>query len=69
MSLNTKETCIKLPELEPSLRFDVFTAVTIKIAVSLDMTAPCGSCKNRDFSGKYRLHLQAERLLSPLGWQ
>jgi hypothetical protein len=30
------------------VRFEVFTAVTMKNAVFLDVT-PCGSCKNRRF--------------------
>jgi hypothetical protein len=37
------------------LIFEVFTAVTMKNAVIWDVT-PCGSCKNRHFGGKYRLH-------------
>jgi hypothetical protein len=32
------------------LRFGVFTVVTMKNGVSLDVT-PCGSCKNRRFGG------------------
>jgi hypothetical protein len=41
------------------LSFDVFTAVTMKIAVFWDMM-PCGSCENRRFGGTYRLHHQCE---------
>jgi hypothetical protein len=37
------------------VRFEVFTAVTTKIAVFLDVT-PCGSCTDRRFGGTYRLH-------------
>jgi hypothetical protein len=37
------------------VRFEVFTAVTIRNAVSWDMM-PCGSCKNRSFGWTYRLH-------------
>jgi hypothetical protein len=32
------------------VRFEVFTAVTMKNGVFLDVT-PCGSCKNRHFGG------------------
>jgi hypothetical protein len=34
------------------VRFEVFTAVTMKNGVFLDVT-PCGSCKNRCFVGTY----------------
>jgi hypothetical protein len=34
------------------VRFEVFTAVTMKNAVFWDVT-PCGSCKNRPFGGTY----------------
>jgi hypothetical protein len=37
------------------VRFEVFTAVTMKNAVFWDAT-PYGSCKNRRFGGKYRLY-------------
>jgi hypothetical protein len=36
-------------ELNP-IRFEVFTAVTMKNGVFWDVT-PCGSCKNRRFGG------------------
>jgi hypothetical protein len=32
------------------VRFEVFTAVTVKNGVFLDVTS-CGSCKNRRFGG------------------
>jgi hypothetical protein len=32
------------------IRFEVFTVVTMKNGVFLDVT-PCGSCKNRRFGG------------------
>jgi hypothetical protein len=32
------------------IRFEVFTAVTVKNAVFWDVT-PCGSCKSRHFGG------------------
>jgi hypothetical protein len=38
------------------VRFEVFTAVTMKNAVFWDV-APCRSCVNRRFGGTYRLHL------------
>jgi hypothetical protein len=34
----------------PIVRFEVFTAVTMKKGVFWDVT-PCGSCKNRSFGG------------------
>jgi hypothetical protein len=37
--------------------FEVFTAMTMKNAVFLDV-APCRSCVNQLFGGTYRLHLQ-----------
>jgi hypothetical protein len=33
-----------------NVRFEVFTAVTMKNGVFVDVT-PCGSCKNRCFRG------------------
>jgi hypothetical protein len=41
------------------VRFEVFTAVTVKNVVFWDV-ALCGSCKNRRFGGKYCLHCQCE---------
>jgi hypothetical protein len=38
------------------IRFDVFTAATVKNGVFWDVT-PRVSCKNRCFGGTYRLHL------------
>jgi hypothetical protein len=35
--------------------------VTIKNAVYSDVT-PCGSCKSQRFGGKYRLHLQDDKI-------
>jgi hypothetical protein len=37
------------------VRFEVFTAVTMKNAVFWDV-APCRFCVNRRFGGTYRLH-------------
>jgi hypothetical protein len=45
------------------VRFEAFTAVTMKNAVFLDV-ALCTSCVNRRFRGTYRLHHQA-RLQPP----
>jgi hypothetical protein len=42
------------------VRFEVFTAVTIKNAVFWDVT-PRGSCKNGRFGGTYRLHHQGDK--------
>jgi hypothetical protein len=41
------------------VRFEVFSAVTMKNVIFLDVTS-CGSCKRRHFGGTYRLHLQSE---------
>jgi hypothetical protein len=41
------------------LRFEVFTAVTMKNAVICDVT-PCGCCKNRRFGGTLSLHHQVD---------
>jgi hypothetical protein len=43
------------------VRFEVFTAVTVKNAVIWDV-APCKSCVNRRFGGTYRLHLQGRKI-------
>jgi hypothetical protein len=43
------------------VRFEVFTAVTMKNAIFWDM-APCSSCVNRRFGGTYRLHLQGRKI-------
>jgi hypothetical protein len=40
--------------------FEVFTAVTMKNGVFLDVT-PCGSCKNRRFGGTYRIYHQSNK--------
>jgi hypothetical protein len=42
------------------VRFEVFTAVTMKKAVFWDV-APCRYCVNPCFGGTYRLHLQGRR--------
>jgi hypothetical protein len=43
------------------VRFEVFTAVTLKNAVFWNV-APCRSCVNRRFGITYRLHLQSRRI-------
>jgi hypothetical protein len=43
------------------VRFEVFTAVTMKSAVFWDLT-PCRYCVNRRFGGTYRLHLQGRKI-------
>jgi hypothetical protein len=53
VSLNKNEIfeCVACRELIMfSVRFEVFTAVTMKNGVFWDVT-PCGSCKNRRFGG------------------
>jgi hypothetical protein len=42
------------------VRFEVFTAVTMKIAVFWDV-APCRSYVNRRFGGTYCLHFRVEK--------
>jgi hypothetical protein len=52
-------------QIEQSLRyvrFEVFTAVTMKNGVFWDVT-PCGSCKSRRFGGTWRLLHQGDSLL------
>jgi hypothetical protein len=43
------------------VRFEVFTAVTMKNAVFLDVVR-CSSCVNERFGGTYRLHLQGRKI-------
>jgi hypothetical protein len=43
------------------LRFEVYTAVTMKNAVFWDVT-PCDSCKNRRFGGAYGLRHQDDKI-------
>jgi hypothetical protein len=47
-----------------NIRFEVFTAVTMKNAVFSDV-APRRSCVNRRFRGTYRLHLQGRKICEP----
>jgi hypothetical protein len=52
------------------VRFEVFTAVTMKNAVFWDV-APCRSCLNRRSGGTYRLHLQGKKIRkrgTSVGW-
>jgi hypothetical protein len=44
------------------VRFEVFTAVTMKNGVFWDVT-PCSSCKNRRFRGTQRLLHQGDKNL------
>jgi hypothetical protein len=39
------------------VRFEVYTAVTIRNAIFWDVTL-CGCCKNRHFGGSYHFHHQ-----------
>jgi hypothetical protein len=43
------------------VRFEVFTAMTMKNAVYWDV-APCSSCVNRRFRGTYPLRLQGRKI-------
>jgi hypothetical protein len=45
---------------QDSVRFEVYTAVTVKNTVLWDV-APCRSCVNRRFVGTYRFHLQGRK--------
>jgi hypothetical protein len=47
-----------------NVRFDVFTAVTMKNAIFWDV-ASCRPCVNRRFGGTFRLHLQDCSLQTP----
>jgi hypothetical protein len=42
------------------VRFEVFTAVTMKNGIFWDVT-PCGACKNRRFGGNWRLLHQGDK--------
>jgi hypothetical protein len=43
------------------VRFEVFTAVTMKNALFCGVV-PCRSCVNRRFGGMYRHHLQGRKI-------
>jgi hypothetical protein len=45
------------------VKFELFTAVTMKNAVFWDVT-PCTSCVNLGFGGTYHLHLQGRKSAS-----
>jgi hypothetical protein len=54
----------KLPiwkQIRSCVRFEVFTAVTMKNGVFWDVT-PCGSCKSRRFGGTWRLLYQGGKI-------
>jgi hypothetical protein len=51
----------KLRQLKLYVRFEAFTAVTMKNVVLWDV-ALCRSCVNRRFGGTYRLHLQGKTI-------
>jgi hypothetical protein len=42
------------------IRFEVFTAVTMKNVIFWDVTL-CSSCNNRCFGGTYHLHHQGDK--------
>jgi hypothetical protein len=61
MANDGRDSCLRTPDSDLSrentvfcVRFQVFTAVTMKNGVFWDVT-PCGSCKNRRFGGTYRV--------------
>jgi hypothetical protein len=49
-----------LPDIHLNVKFEVFTAVTMKNGVFWVLT-PCGSCKNRCFGGTWRLLHQGDK--------
>jgi hypothetical protein len=49
-----------MSNVRKDVRFEVFTAVTMKSGVIWDVT-PCGSCKNRRFGGTQRLLHQGDK--------
>jgi hypothetical protein len=51
---------LQSPASQYYVRFEVFTAVTMKNVVFWDIM-PCGSCKNGRFRGMYRLHYQDDK--------
>jgi hypothetical protein len=58
-----KSVPLKLIKSHMNVGFEVFTAVTMKIAVFLDV-APCRSCVNRRFGGIYRSIFRVEKSAS-----
>jgi hypothetical protein len=55
-ALSSRKTSFHIGINSP-VRFEFFTAVTMKNAVFWDFTQ-CGSCKNRPFGGTHRHNLQ-----------
>jgi hypothetical protein len=53
-----------LKNSKQNVRFEVFTAVTMKNAVFWDV-APCSFCVNRSFGGTHRLRLQGRKIREP----
>jgi hypothetical protein len=53
-------TISSVPVYRRLVRFEVFTAVTMKNCVFWDVT-PCGSCKSRRFGGTQRLLHQGDK--------
>jgi hypothetical protein len=52
--------CYRVQPVNAIITFEVFTAVTMKNAVYLDVTL-CAFCKNLGFGGKYSLHHQGNK--------
>jgi hypothetical protein len=64
VDLGRKLKCIfktQITNINFLVRFEVLTAVSMKNVVFWDV-APCRSCVNWSFGGKYRLHLQGRKL-------
>jgi hypothetical protein len=58
LSLRKQTLCVKKESI--NVRFEVFTAVTMKNGIFWVVT-PCGSCKNRRFGGTWRLVHQGDK--------
>jgi hypothetical protein len=52
--------CLRAHSCNHPIRFEVFTAGTMKTAVFWDVTL-CGSCKKRCFGGTWRLQHQKDK--------
>jgi hypothetical protein len=58
--LYVTEGRVRICNSKVNVRFEVFTAVTMKNGVFWDVM-PCGSCKNRRFGGTWRLLHQGDK--------
>jgi hypothetical protein len=58
--MKTADHILFIKKQSKVIRFEVFTAVTMKNSVFLDVTS-CGSCKNRRFGGTWRILHQGDK--------